>query len=146
MSTKTIFYLTEFDCFQRSALYHAQVATNLLKEGGMTLLEIIEIGKNEHGRELTIRELIKKLEEHPLDPGFEQSGNFIFPYQPVRDAKRYAGCKAFFGDFAMISCRFFIVTDEKVLIEELIIAIKENQERIDYGRLRDLQMNGRVSN
>ncbi|MGA9289629.1 MAG: hypothetical protein WBV93_14955 [Anaerobacillus sp.] len=109
------------------------------------MLEIIEIGTNEHGRELTIRELIKNLEQHPLDPAFEQSGNFIFPYQPVRDAKRYAGCKAFFGDFAMISCRFFIVTDEKVLIEELIKAIKENQERIDYGRLRDVQVNGRVS-
>ncbi|MGB8002022.1 MAG: hypothetical protein WCF60_18275 [Anaerobacillus sp.] len=109
------------------------------------MLEIIEIGTNEHGRELTIRELIKTLEQHPLDPAFEQSGNFIFPYQPVRDAKRYAGCKAFFGDFAMISCRFFIVTDEKVLIEELIKAIKENQERIDYGRLRDVQVNGRVS-
>ncbi|WP_347548921.1 hypothetical protein ABFG93_15500 [Pseudalkalibacillus hwajinpoensis] len=109
------------------------------------MLEIIEIGRNEHGRELTIRELIKILEEQPLDPAFEQSGNFIFPYQPVRDAKRYSGCKAFFGDFAMISCRFFIVTDEKVLIEELIMAIKDNQQRIDYERLRDLQFNGRVS-
>ena len=128
-----------------SALYQRGFLSNLVKKGESTLLEIIEIGTNEFGREITIRELIKTLENNPLDPAFEQSGNFIFPYQPVRDAKRYAGCKAFFGDFAMISCRFFIVTDEKVLIQELIKAIKENQERIDYGRLRDVQVNGRVS-
>jgi hypothetical protein len=131
--------------FLSTALYQSRLCSNLVKKGELALLEIIEIGKNEHGRELTIRELIKKLEEHPLDPAFEESGNFIFPYQPLRDAKRYEGCRAFFGDFAMISCRFFIVTDEKVLIDELIKAIKENQERIDYGRLRDVQMNGRVS-
>lgn len=109
------------------------------------MLEIVEIGQNQHGRDFTIRELVRLLEEHSLDPAYEQSGNFIFPYQPVRDAKRYTGCRAFFGDFAMISCRFFIITDETVLIDELVKAIRENQQRIDYARLRDVQVNGKVS-
>ncbi|TLS38772.1 hypothetical protein [Pseudalkalibacillus caeni] len=105
------------------------------------MLEIREIGTKQNGLNLNCYELVKLMEEHPLDPMFEDCGNFIMPYKPLQwtaETKRYIGCKTFFGDFATINCRFYILTDEKTVIDKLVSAIRLNQEREDYRRLKKL--------
>ncbi|WP_261131085.1 hypothetical protein [Bacillus sp. Marseille-Q3570] len=91
------------------------------------------------GEPENIQALLKRLSSEPLDPIYESMGNFIVSYQPGRSTsenKRFEGCTHFFGHFATSSHVFSIITDEKVVIESLTAAIRMNQCRSDYERLK----------
>ncbi|WP_257347487.1 hypothetical protein [Pseudalkalibacillus decolorationis] len=84
--------------------------------------------------------LIKRLQTEPLDPIYEEMGNFIVPYQPTgtsAEKRRFEGCTQFFGHFATSSYVFSIVTDEKTVIESLTAEIRMNQSRSDYARIKE---------
>ncbi|MGM7703087.1 hypothetical protein ACSVDE_15250 [Pseudalkalibacillus sp. Hm43] len=83
--------------------------------------------------------LIKRLKSEPLDPIYETMGNFIVSYQPsswTPENKRFEGCTHFFGHFATSPYVFSIITDEKVVIDSLTSAIRMNQCRTDYERIK----------
>ncbi|WP_349408837.1 hypothetical protein [Pseudalkalibacillus sp. SCS-8] len=83
--------------------------------------------------------LLKRLKTEPLDPIYEEMGNFIVPYQPSKwtsENKRFQGCTHFFGHFATSSHVFSIITDEQVVIESLTAAIRMNQCRSDYEQIK----------
>jgi hypothetical protein len=104
----------------------------------LTLLEIKSNGTDWNEPIQPIHTLLKKLDQKPLDPVYETMGNFIIKYRSDRNIEnsRYAGCTHFMGHFATIPYVFNIITDERVIIEELTKAIRMNQERLDYESLR----------
>ncbi|MCK6259234.1 hypothetical protein LCY76_21915 [Fictibacillus sp. KIGAM418] len=104
------------------------------------MLDILSNGTDWNDHPVPITTLIKKLKEKPLDPIYESMGNFIVKVNPVTDAQhdiRHKGCTQFFGHFATIPFVFNIITDEKVVIEELTKAIRMNQQRLDYEALKN---------
>lgn len=102
------------------------------------MLEIKSNGTDWNAPVQPIHTLLKKLDQKPLDPVYEGMGNFIIKYKHVHqtDNPRYVGCTHFLGHFATIPYVFNVITDEKVIIEELTKAIRINQERLDYEQLR----------
>jgi hypothetical protein len=102
------------------------------------VLEIKSNGTDWNSPVQPIQTLLKKLDQKPLDPVYENMGNFIIKYKSERqvDNRRYIGCTHFLGHFATTPYVFSVITDEKVIIEELTKAIRMNQERLDYETLR----------
>jgi hypothetical protein len=72
--------------------------------------------------------LLQRLETDTLDPKFEHYGNFVQP--------EAGGVVRFFGNFSTVSHAFGIVTDDSVVIDALVAAIKRNQASDAYRALR----------
>ncbi|MFC0186966.1 hypothetical protein ACFFJY_01640 [Fictibacillus aquaticus] len=101
------------------------------------MLEIKSNGPDWNSPSEPVTHLLKLLDKKPLDPVYEAMGNFIVKNKKkVAEDPHYAGSTQFFGHFATVPFCFNIITDEKVVIEELTKAIRMNQNRLDYERLR----------
>lgn len=90
----------------------------------------------------SIEELIKVLRTEPLDPVFEEYGNFVnrTPHFLHKEAQeKYNGCAQIFGNFAFYSHVFNILTDDAELIDSLEKLIRENQETESYIKARKEQ-------
>lgn len=99
-----------------------------------------------------LQALFERLANHPLDPSFEDCGNFVGPARTARHVRGYnedgefvdyyedtgplypmaPSAVSFFGNFYTVSAVFNIDTDEPELIERLTAAIRANQGRADY--------------
>lgn len=93
--------------------------------------------------------LLERLASEPLDPRFEEYGNFITkdPQGCVSIGRgQYAntgplypehpGTYSFGGNFLNVSAVFDIDTNDPVLIAKLTKAIRANQKRADYKAAR----------
>src|SRR5690554_5495748 len=83
----------------------------------------------------SIQTLLQTLEQYPLDPTFEDYGNFIHPFVPTQWTEKneqYRGCTSISGNFYSLSHSFSIITDDQALIELLTVAVQSNQSRTDY--------------
>lgn len=100
----------------------------------------------------SIDQLLERLAAAPLDPTFEDYGNFVMPARGSRHVRGYddngtyvdyyedlgpiypeaPDAVMFWGNFFAISARFGIYTDEAELIDRLTAAIRANQQRPDY--------------
>lgn len=83
----------------------------------------------------TIGDLIEVLGKYTLDPIFEEYGNFI-NYNPVwtkKDLKeKYNNCVVISGNFLTYSHVFYIITDNKELINKLKKIIDNNKNTQNY--------------
>ena len=92
----------------------------------------------------SIDSFFEMLECKPLEPFFEECGNFIFDLGKVEtwpDGKvprKYQGREltGFTGRFAGGDFLFNIETNDSTLIDRLTVAIRANQKRGDYQALR----------
>ena len=88
----------------------------------------------------TIDDLINVLNNHALDPVFENYGNFVNrnpKWSKPEIAEKYQGCTQISGNFSEISHVFSIITDESEIIEALSEAINKNVATKEYQGLRD---------
>lgn len=87
----------------------------------------------------TKENILKDLEEHTLDPVFEDYGNFVYvPTWEDEEAKeKYKGLTAICGNFLTYSHAFRLLTDDKELIEELTTAIRKNQATEKYKQAKE---------
>ena len=85
----------------------------------------------------TIADLLVFLQQHPLNPMFEDYGNFCYKLDR-EDAKRIGCLWHFFGNFYTHSYGFDICADTKADTLKLCCAIRENQRREDYKAARVL--------
>lgn len=69
----------------------------------------------------TIEQLFDMLAREPLDPKFEQYGNFMYLSEFNR------GMVKFWGNFFAVSYHFDVETDDQALIERFMDAISANQ-------------------
>jgi hypothetical protein len=86
----------------------------------------------------TIETLLAVLAQEPLDHTFERYGNFITPLteQTLIAPQRHPellGLTEFWGNFARVSHVFCIRTNDPAVIATLTAAIRQNQDRDDYG-------------
>ena len=94
------------------------------------MLDIISNGSKWAGQQPDdLQTLIDVLSSNPLDPTFEEYGNFIHPDGGALGTR-------FFGNFAHLSHVFQIDTDEPELIQRLTAAIRANQATPAYQKLR----------
>lgn len=104
------------------------------------MLKIISNGSKWYGQKPnTIEKLIEVLKNHPLDPVYEQYGNFINNNPKClkkEAAEKYQGCTKINGNFAKYSHAFDIITDEPEIINQLAEAIKQNINSEAYSKLR----------
>lgn len=86
----------------------------------------------------SIETLLDVLTREPLDPRFEEYGNFVYPLDGEHgyNDPAYAGTFRFFGNFALLSHSFGITSDEADTIKVLTDAIRANQAREDYQKIR----------
>lgn len=80
----------------------------------------------------SIDELFEMLETHPLDPRFEEYGNFAYRPEWDGEALLSASTVRFWGNFLTYSFPFQVDTDDPSLIDVLTVAIRANQQRPDY--------------
>lgn len=73
----------------------------------------------------SVDDLLRVLQNHPLDRTFEAYGNFVQSAYSTRVVR-------FWGNFRTVSHVFSIDTDEPELIAKLTAAIRQNQNRADY--------------
>ena len=100
------------------------------------MLKIVSNGSKWAGEQPdSIEQLIKVLEQYPLDPTFEKYGNFIVS-NPNKIDHKYAGCTVFFGNFYSYSHFFNIVTDEPGIISRLTEAVKKNINSPEYVQVK----------
>jgi hypothetical protein len=104
------------------------------------MIEILSNGSKWFG-ELpdTIENLLDGLSKYPLDPVFEEYGNFV-NHNPEwlnpEIAEKYKGCALIAGNFMEVSHVFRIVTDDSELINKLVEAINKNKETKEYQQFR----------
>ncbi len=100
----------------------------------MSTTTIISNGSKWLGEPLdTIDQLCDVLAETPLDPTFEEYGNFILP---MDDASDTSGMVRFWGNFFLVSHVFSIDTDDPAVIHVLTAAIRANQQTEAYRKAR----------
>lgn len=100
----------------------------------------------------SLQDLFERLATHPLDPSFEDYGDFVMPARSAVHVRGYdedgtfvdryddtgplhseaPEAVRFWGNFFTVSAVFEIDTDEPELIARLTAAIRANQERPDY--------------
>lgn len=108
------------------------------------MIEILSNGSKWAGQEPdSIDVLLDVLNREPLDPTFENCGDFIDPSptwgkygttpSPYPDNPNVV---SFFGNFLKVSHVFNIHTDDTEIIEKLTVAIRANQQRTDYIKAR----------
>lgn len=73
----------------------------------------------------TIEQLFDMLGREPLDPKFEQYGNFMYHCEDSNRIKVW-------GNFFAVSYGFDVETDDPCLIERFMIAISGNQSSEPY--------------
>lgn len=101
-------------------------------------LRVRNIGSHMAGEKSnTIPDLMKMLQQHPLNPLFEDYGNFCYKLDPT-DAKRIGCLYHLFGNFYDYSFGFDISADTKADTLKLCCAIRENQRQPDYKAARVL--------
>lgn len=94
-----------------------------------------------------VQDLLAVLAEHPLDPRFEDYGNFINPHPCVAvrdddgkwvdgDRQYQADVTSFFGNFLGLSHVFNIDTNHQPTIDALTTAIKANVATTAYQAAR----------
>ena len=84
----------------------------------------------------TIDRILRYLENYPLDPTFENYGNFIDSnpeWLNQETARKYAGCTCFWGNFYSISGVFNVITNDAGIIRRLTAAIRRNQGSAAYA-------------
>lgn len=104
------------------------------------MLQIISNGSKWAGQENnTIEQLLEVLKSYTLDPTFEKYGNFISEYGPIQwtdNNEHLKGCMSIFGNFRTLSHVFNIITDDRVIIDKLTEAIRNNQATEQYQEYR----------
>jgi len=104
------------------------------------MLQINSNGSKWNGQEPdTIEDLIKVLNTYPLDPTFEDYGNFVnnSPVWLKKEAtEKYQGCSQISGNFSAVSHVFNIITDEPEVIQVLTEAVNKNKLTEEYQVLR----------
>jgi hypothetical protein len=102
---------------------------------------VVSNGSQPNGGEpATVGELLELLKEHPLDPMFEDYGNFAndCPISYKTDKPLLpAGWWSFWGNFQTISHVFKIVTNDAQAIQDLRQAILANQASPGYKQARE---------
>lgn len=105
-----------------------------------TITEIKSNGSKSYGQlPDTIEDLLNVLESETLDPTFEDFGNFIHEYKPIRvteNNKYLLGCTSFSGNFRYYSHVFRVITNDKEIIEKLTTAIQKNQQTEEYKQAK----------
>ncbi|MDP9192343.1 MAG: hypothetical protein M3P06_11650 [Acidobacteriota bacterium] len=81
----------------------------------------------------SIAKLLEVLEQEPLDPTFEDYGNF---YTDERNPEGWGEQTRFFGNFFNLSHVFNITSDDEDVVRPLKFAIRRNQGRPDYQQAR----------
>ena len=86
--------------------------------------------------------ILKDLTEYTLDPAFEDYGNFVYnpTWEDEETAEKYKGLTAICGNFLTYSHAFRLLTDDTELIEELTMAIRNNQETEEYKQAKFKRM------
>ena len=91
----------------------------------------------------TIERIARDLEEHTLDPVFEQHGDFCDrspEWLTKEDTDKYAGCVRFWGNFLDYAGVFDVITSDKEIIEKLSELIVRNKATPKYiAAKRDLE-------
>jgi hypothetical protein len=104
------------------------------------MLEILANGSKWHGQQPdTIDQLIKVLNNHVLDPRFEDYGDFIDSnpeWVKQEYQEKYEGCTMFFGNFLEVSHVFRVITDEQNIIDRLTKAILANKQTDEYKKYK----------
>jgi len=87
----------------------------------------------------TKENILKDLEQHTLDPVFEDCGNFVYSptWEDEETAEKYKGLTAICGNFLTYSHAFRLLTDDVELIEELTISIRKNQATEEYKQAKE---------
>ena len=87
----------------------------------------------------TKENILKDLEQHTLDPVFEDYGNFVYmpAWEDKEVAEKYKGLTAICGNFLTYSHAFRLLTDDTELIEELTTAIRKNQSTEEYKQAKE---------
>lgn len=103
-------------------------------------MNIISNGSKWAGEEPdSIEELLEVLKHHPLDPDFEECGNFFYKLTEkdlCKGSKHLAGPYTAFGNFWTIS-HGFNINGTKEEMEPLRKAIRANQKRDDYKTAKE---------
>ena len=92
----------------------------------------------------SVETLLEVLGREPLDPTLEEFGNFIdeldrpatWPDEKVPPEFEGKGMTRFFGNFAKLSHVFNIDTNDPEVVRGLTVAIRDNQKRGDYQRIK----------
>lgn len=84
----------------------------------------------------TLEGLIAVLAREPLDPTFEEYGNFAMPLDDPQRYEAPAGSLRFWGNFHALSHAFSIDTDDPAVIDRLITAITANQATAAYQQAK----------
>jgi hypothetical protein len=104
------------------------------------MIKIISNGSKWYGQEPdTIEQLLEVLKNYPLDPMFEEYGNFISnnPNWFKKEAAiKHKGCSKINGNFSSISHAFDIITDDQEIIKQLTEAIEQNKNTEAYKKLK----------
>jgi hypothetical protein len=100
------------------------------------MLEILSNGSKWFG-ELpdTLETLLDALSKYPLDPVFEDYGDFVNlnpEWLSPEVTEKYKGCALIAGNFMEISHVFRFVTDDIDLIEKFSNAINRNKQTTEY--------------
>jgi hypothetical protein len=101
-------------------------------------LSVRNIGSHMAGEKSnTLPDLMKMLQQHPLNPLFEDYGNFVYKLEP-EEIKRLGFQYHIHGNFYQYSYVFDIKADTKADTLKLCCTIRENQRRADYKAARVL--------
>lgn len=104
---------------------------------------VISNGSQQYGQEpATVGELLELLKKEPLDPTFEEYGNFAdnCPISCKTDKPMLpAGWWSFWGNFYNVSHVFKIVTNDTEAIRDLRQAILANQSSPGYKQAKQAQ-------
>lgn len=96
------------------------------------MLKVQHIGSKWAGEQSdTVADLLKLLETEPLDPRFEEFGNFVWKLSPD-DAVNIGASYEVGGNFYGVSSCFSIFGDTKQDVAELRRAIRRNQRTPAY--------------
>lgn len=104
------------------------------------IIEIISNGSKWYGQQPdSIETLLQVIETETLDPRFEDYGNFINEYKPMKvtdNNQHLVGCTTIFGNFQKYSHVFRIITNDEKTIDKLTQAIRKNQQTEEYVQAR----------
>ena len=104
------------------------------------MTNIISNGSRGPGEEVgSIAELCDVLKSTPLDPCYENTGDFVnrnpkFIHKEA--AEKYKGCAQIFGNFLAVSHPVNIITDDSELIDRLEVLVRENQASKEYVEVK----------
>jgi hypothetical protein len=91
-----------------------------------------------------IEKLLEMLAEQPLDPAFEDRGNFIYEVEPANFGAQskifgeyWDGGFHIYGDFYQIPWAFSVYTKDPDVAQRLTTAIEQNKATAAYEAIRE---------